>query len=145
MGSVWPTVFYSWWVVTLCWEPFAHLKYLPKLVIFLTFGTNSQWMLISHPWVLTLTPDCKFWYHHTTTTILQPFFRDHPGQPVLEESFQTLWCKGRLTEADTQTIRLGATPSGPTSAHHLSGDMWPVKTCCINTDVSLWETQRKQE
>jgi len=31
-----------------------------------------------------------------------------------------LWCKGRLTEADTQTVWLGATPSGLTSAylHH---------------------------
>jgi len=39
---------------------------------------------------------------------------------VPEENFWTLWCKGRLTEADTQTIRLGATPSGLTSAylHH---------------------------
>jgi len=36
---------------------------------------------------------------------------------VPEENFWTLWCKGRLTEADTQTIRLGATPSGLTSAH----------------------------
>ena len=53
----------------------------------------------------------------TTTTILRPFFRDHPGEPVLEENFWTLWCKGRLTEADTLTIRLGATPSGLTSAH----------------------------
>jgi len=33
---------------------------------------------------------------------------------VPEENFWTLWCKGRLTEADTLTIRLGATPSGPT-------------------------------
>ena len=31
-----------------------------------------------------------------------PFFRDHPGEPVPEENFWTLWCKGRLTEADTQ-------------------------------------------
>jgi len=36
---------------------------------------------------------------------------------VPEENFWTLWCKGRLTEADTPTIRLGATPSGLTSAH----------------------------
>jgi len=36
---------------------------------------------------------------------------------VPEENFWTLWCKGRLTEADTETIRLGATPSGLTSAH----------------------------
>jgi len=55
--------------------------------------------------------------HHSTTTILRPFFRDHPGEPVPEENFWTLWCKGRLTDADTLTIWLGATPSGLTSAH----------------------------
>jgi len=44
-------------------------------------------------------------------------FRDHPGEPVPEENFWTLWRKGRLTEADTQTIRLGGTPSGLSSAH----------------------------
>ena len=54
---------------------------------------------------------------HHTTTVLRPFFRDHPGEPVPEENFWTLWCKGRLTEADTLTIWLGATPSGLTSAH----------------------------
>jgi len=52
-----------------------------------------------------------------TTTILRPFFWDHPGEPVPEENFWTLWCKGRLTEADTLTIWLGATPSGLISAH----------------------------
>jgi len=36
-----------------------------------------------------------------TTTVLRPFFQDHPGEPVPEENFWTLWCKGRLTEADT--------------------------------------------
>jgi len=36
---------------------------------------------------------------------------------VPEENFWTLWCKGRLTEANTPTIRLGATPYGLTSAH----------------------------
>jgi len=55
--------------------------------------------------------------HHHTTTVLQPFFRDHPGETVPEENFWTLWCKGRLTKAETPTIRLGATPSGLTSAH----------------------------
>ena len=54
---------------------------------------------------------------HHTTTVLRPFFRDHPGEPVTEENFWTLWCKGRLTEADTPTIRLGATPSGLSTAH----------------------------
>jgi len=56
------------------------------------------------------------WNHHTTT-ILRPFFRDHLGELMPEENFWTLWCKGRLTEADTLNIRLGATPSGLTIAH----------------------------
>jgi len=55
--------------------------------------------------------------HTTTTTALWPFFRDYPDELVPEQNFWTLWCKGRLTEADTPTIRLGATPSGLTSAH----------------------------
>jgi len=46
-----------------------------------------------------------------------PFFRDHPGEPVPEENFWTSWCKGRLIEADTPIIRLGATPSRLISAH----------------------------
>jgi len=54
---------------------------------------------------------------HTHTTALWPFFRDHPGEPVPEENFWPLWCKGRLTEADILTIWLGATPSGLTSVH----------------------------
>jgi len=53
--------------------------------------------------------------YHTTTTILRPFFQDHTDGPVPEDNFWTLWCKGRLTEEDTLTIRLGATPTGPTS------------------------------
>jgi len=55
-----------------------------------------------------------------TTTILWPFFWDHPGEPVPEENFWTFWRKGRLTEANTPTIWLGATPSRLASAylHH---------------------------
>jgi len=60
----------------------------------------------------------SFNHHHHNR--LWPFFRDHPSEPVPEENFWTPWCKGRLTEADTQTTRLGATPSRLTSAqlHH---------------------------
>jgi len=39
-------------------------------------------------------------YHTTTTTVLRPFLRDHPGESVPEENFWALWYKGRLTEAD---------------------------------------------
>jgi len=52
--------------------------------------------------------------HHNRFTALFP---DHPGEPVTEENFCTLWCKGRVTEADTLTIQLGTTPPGLTSAH----------------------------
>jgi len=43
----------------------------------------------------------------TTTTTLRLIFRDHPGEPVPEENFWSLWCKGRLRGANTPTIRLG--------------------------------------
>jgi len=70
------------------------------------------------PWSHYFWPTCGHTSnHHHTTTILRPFFWDHPGDPEPEENFWTLWCKGRLTEADTSTIRTGATPSGLTSAH----------------------------
>jgi len=44
-------------------------------------------------------------------------FRYYLGEPLPAENLWTLWHKGRLTEADTLTIRLGTTPSGLTSAH----------------------------
>jgi len=56
-------------------------------------------------------------HHHHTTSVLRPIFRDHPGESVPEENFWTLSCKARLTEADTPTIWLSATPAGLTSAH----------------------------
>jgi len=62
-----------------------------------------------------MSPILKKGGHHShTTTVLWPFFGDHPGELVPEENFWTLWCNGSFTEADTPTIRLGATPSGLT-------------------------------
>jgi len=52
-----------------------------------------------------------------TTTISRPLFRDHLGEPVPEENLWTLWCKRRLTEADTLTIRQGAAPSRLSIVH----------------------------
>jgi len=49
----------------------------------------------------------------------QPFYGRFSGTTRVswcQKNFWTLWCKGRLTEADTLTIRLGDTPSGLTSA-----------------------------
>jgi len=55
-------------------------------------------------------------YNHNNFTAL---FQDHSGEMEPEENFWTLWCKGRLTEADTPTIRMGATPSGSVTSAHL--------------------------
>ena len=60
----------------------------------------------------------------TTTTILWPLFPDHLGEPVPKENFWTLWCKEGLTEADTLTIRMGATPSRLTSAQPTVSKHW---------------------
>ena len=38
--------------------------------------------------------DASYMHHTTyTTTVLRPFYQDHPGEPVPEENFWTL-CKG---------------------------------------------------
>ena len=83
--------------------------------------TYSVKVVISQKWCKTEMLLLLTTHTHTHAHVLRPFFRDHPGKPVPEENFWTwqlpTWCKGRLTEADTLTIRLGATPSGLTSAH----------------------------
>ena len=37
-------------------------------------------------------------HHTTTTTVSRPFFWDLLGEPLPEENFWTLWCKGRSTQ-----------------------------------------------
>ena len=60
--------------------------------------------------------DRSRWNTHT-----QPFYGPFSGTTRVsrcqKRNFWTLWCKGRLMEADTLTIRLGATLSGLSSAH----------------------------
>ena len=67
---------------------------------------NHAWKASQYKKTAVLSvPKCTFLIHinscHDTTTILWPFLRDHPGETLPEENFWTLWCKGRLTEADT--------------------------------------------
>jgi len=76
------------WLSSMLWDPFNVLRMFVR-----------QWHLVKN--LSQLSP--KFLMNstkHTHTTVLQPFFRDHPGEPVPEENFWTLRCKGRLTEAD---------------------------------------------
>ena len=81
----------------------------------------------------------EYMHHNHTTTVLQPFFRDHPGEPVPEEKFWALWCKGRLTEADTPTIQLGTTPSRLTSTH-----LHHLPICFIGRIPFLLPNQQRQ-
>jgi len=57
------------------------------------------------------------WFATTTTVLPGPFSGTTRVSQCQKRHFWTLWRKGRLTEADTLTIRLGATPSGLTSAN----------------------------
>ena len=85
---------------------------------------------------------------HHTTTVLWPFIWDHPGEPVSEENFWTLWCNTRLTEADTPTIQLGVTPSGLSSAHlhHPPHFLQPRCPSCrpTNSVKALKATNKKE-
>ena len=96
----------------------ANVKWYEQWSIETKKRTNLSFSLVSDTLLLsTLQSTDSITHVATTTTILRPFFRDHQGEPVPEENFWTSRCKGRLTEAETSTIPLVATPSGLTSAH----------------------------
>jgi len=80
---------------------------LSKTSLYQTASTKtSKSTIVNIFWQLPTTPPQPFY---------GPFSGHHPGEPVPEENFWTLWCKGILTETDILTIRLGATPSGLTT------------------------------
>ena len=106
------------WVDKRC--RWCHLGWLQQPLI----STESYWSMMWHH--LTQLQSTSINSDNSTVTGAEslcpitphgPFSRDHQGEPVPEENFWTLWCKGRLTQADIQTIRLGATPSGLNRAH----------------------------
>jgi len=126
------------WLVWIEWCPAGWSVCLPLLIFPCTIKSKSSILAPAHLggpgrraikqlwWYLSQYPVNRQhaaaivldYFFLITAAILRPFFRDHLGEQVPEENFWTLWCKGRLTEADTPTVRLGATPSGPISAHH---------------------------
>jgi len=103
-------------------EAYSSSKPLPQNTL-INIDTNNNYSNYIYIYILCMhnIDPPLMWYDDTTTTtittVLRPFFWDHPGEPVPEDNFWTSWCKGRLTEADTLNIRLGATPSGLTSTH----------------------------
>jgi len=112
---------------------------LPLLVI--SDGVANRWINVS-----LVHADNKPFRGHCieTTTVLRPFFWDHLCEPVPEENFWTLWCKGKLTEADTldhpagrHSIRTNQCPSPP-SPHFFTGRMLflPPNQQCQSTEGS---------
>ena len=107
------TLWWRWQYIQQHWLAAA------KQLIVNLYCHQQQLTLLAH------TPECLMIFSsilsQTPTTTPQPFFGPFSGttwgEPVPEENFWTLWLKGRLSEADTLTIRLGTTPSGLTSAH----------------------------
>jgi len=83
--------------------------------------------------VLTLT---------TTTTVLQPFFRDHPGEPVPEANFWTLWCKGRLADhpAGRHSIRTNQCPPPSSPMFFYRPDVLPATQPCQSTKCAIYIT-----
>jgi len=73
--------------------------------VYFSFKTSSVRYCRVSWWCFIKTRFTPFlvWHHfhlavlllrtHTHTTVLRPFFWDHPGEPVPEENFWTLWCK----------------------------------------------------
>jgi len=75
-------------------------------------GRPSRWAL-AHILVSLGSAEALVIHIRAQTTVLWPFFCDYPGEPVPEEIFfWTFTVKGNITEADTPTIQVGATPSG---------------------------------
>jgi len=69
------------------------------------------WEKLGKP-VQAISKKCR--HTHTHTTVLRPFFRDYPDELVPEEIFSwtDFMLQGKISEADTPTMRLGATPPG---------------------------------
>jgi len=74
-------------------------------------------------------------------TIPHPFYSPFYGSPGWASARRELldfMVQGRLTEADTPTIRLGATPSGLTSAHLYHSPVFlqdGCPSCCPTNSV----------
>jgi len=77
---------------------------------------DSKMTLYIHAYYVNTSPNSKLPKYNELFCDLRSTYFQRPwivrntkqsGEPVPEENFWTLWCKVRLTEADTPTIRLG--------------------------------------
>jgi len=78
-------------------QDFTHQKYLNQLISDRVIRKLKRWTFFETQCRYITVPktetDSQMYNHHHITTILRPFFWDHWGEPVPEESFSwTLWC-----------------------------------------------------
>jgi len=115
--SYWPVLIWRWakkkttFLNTPYWCicPWSN-EMVFRLTIHIPFVYSAYLLVNNYLWIFTVLV-------YTPQPFYSPFSRTTQGESVSEENFWILWCKGRLMEADTPTIQLGATPSGLTSAH----------------------------
>jgi len=121
------------WLVRMEWRPARRSVCLPLLILPCTIKSRSSLLAPAHPdhpgkralkglcvcvfaLILLVGRQGEHSPHHTTQPFYGPFLGPL-GWASARRELLGLQCKGRLIEADTQTIQLGATPSGLTSAH----------------------------
>jgi len=84
----------------------------------------------------------KHSHNHHTTTILRPFFRDYPGEPVPEEKLLDFMVQGKINKgrhtdnpAGRYSIRTNQYPPPP-SPHFFTGQMpfLPPNQQCQSTE-----------
>jgi len=93
---------------------------------------KTAWPLLIHTTPQPLETDII--YKHTQTTVLWPFFQDYPGEPVPEENhLLDFMVQGEISEANTPTIRLCATPSRLISDPPPSSPIFMPEALCAAT------------
>jgi len=104
---------------------------------FLTTRLATEGTLVTY----TSLPTLHHTHTLTHTTVLRPFFWDYTSEPVPEEIFfWTFMVQGRISEEDTLTIRVGATPSGlisnpPQSSPIFMPDALPAATIPLHPSL----------
>jgi len=74
--------------------------------------------------------------HHHNHNRFTALFPGPPGEPVPEENFWTTWCKGRLTEADTNQ---------PAGRHSIRTNQCPPPTIPQTIEESEKKDERRDE
>ena len=108
-----PSTFYFEWINKTKHDSFHETKTTTKTANLKTkIKTTTSLKILTQVQFGHLIPQ-----HIHTQLFYGPFSGTNRVSRCQKRNFWTLWCKGRLTEADTPTIRRGATPSRPTSTH----------------------------